>query len=139
MPCDGTEFVEDDELLYRRIPSIYYQSGISPEAFKPNKNDSDGLSLTRAKYHSVEDAARGGRPGKTYFVAVFRAADLRAIGIEIAADPQPGIIGHTLLTNINSKNRKSKESGERIMAMRQLCIRVDGPFATPETDDGHTG
>ena len=128
---DGTEPVEDTELLYRRVSKVYYESGLSPEAFRPTDQDVDGISLSREKYHSLEEAARG-RPGKTYYVAVFRAGDLREAGIEIAPDPQPDITGHVLLTNMDYENRKSKEGLERKMAMKRRYLRLEGPFSTPD-------
>lgn len=74
----GSEPVDDEELLYRRVPaSLGWYSPttgvISSEAFGPHKNrDVSGLSVTRAKYKSIEEAARG-RPGKSYYVVVLRA------------------------------------------------------------------
>ena len=40
------------------------------------RNDVTGLSVSRAKYKSIQDAAKGLR-GKAYYVAVLRAGDLR--------------------------------------------------------------
>ncbi len=53
---DGTEPIDDMEILYRRIPVSqgYYDPKVdskpSPLAFKPTKSDTTGLSLYRAKY-----------------------------------------------------------------------------------------
>ena len=130
---DGKEPIEDDELLYRRVPTVHYSSGLSPEAFAPHKtNDTDGLSLTRAKYNSLDDAAKG-RPGKEYYVAVFRASDLRDIvNVQIEPDPQPHDSGHVLIPEMNSDNRKAQETAERKLAMKVVCLRIEGPFATPD-------
>jgi hypothetical protein len=90
----GSEPVSDDELLYRRIPTStgWYDANrvppLEPEAFRPNRNDQAGISVARAKYKSVDQAAIG-RAGKAYFVAVLRAGDLRAAGMEVAARPLP--------------------------------------------------
>lgn len=79
--ADGTEPVADHELLYRRIPAAsgFYDAQVDPNpsslAFRPTKSDTTGLSLSRAKYKSVEETGRG-REGKRYFVAVLRAGDL---------------------------------------------------------------
>ena len=59
---NAPEPIADDELLYRRVPKLWYarDSGIMSEAFAPHKlNDATGLSVARAKYKSVEDAAKG--------------------------------------------------------------------------------
>src|SRR5437879_9708207 len=91
----GSEPVADDELLYRRIPAslnLYDRNSepaLLPDAFRPNANDTTGLSLYRSKYKSIEEAARG-REGNTYYVAVLRAGDLRSAGIDIAPRPLPG-------------------------------------------------
>ena len=45
---DGTEPVADDELLYRRIPvstKWYTESGLSPEAFDPRRDETTGISF----------------------------------------------------------------------------------------------
>lgn len=79
---DATEPIDDGEILYRRIPvsTGWYQADkeppLEPEAFRPNRNDTSGISLSRAKYTSIEEAARG-QPGRSYYVAVFRAGELR--------------------------------------------------------------
>lgn len=76
----GSEPISDDELLYRRVPIRWYDPSTGrpfDEAFAPHKeNDLTGLSVSRAKYKSIEQAARG-MPGKRYYVATLRAGDLR--------------------------------------------------------------
>lgn len=55
--------VEDDELLYRRIPvanNWYSENSLSPQAYGPHKDrDQTGLSLFRARFVSIETVARG--------------------------------------------------------------------------------
>ncbi len=88
----GGEPVLNDELLYRRIPvsTNWYDPDrtppLEPEAFRPNRNDDTGISVSRAKYKTVYQAAMG-RAGKEYYVAVVRAHDIRAAGMEVAARP----------------------------------------------------
>src|SRR3989442_13542480 len=95
----GTEPIGDDELLYRRVPAslnLYDPTAVPnllPDAFRPNANDTSGLSVHRAKYKSVEQAARG-RAGKQYYVVILRAGDLRAKGIEVSPRPLEGDPGH---------------------------------------------
>jgi hypothetical protein len=131
----GSEPIDDDELLYRRIPvsSDFYdpQSGqqVSPLAYRPRAHDKTGLSLIRAKYcSSIEEAAQG--PGKNgYFVSVLRAGDLRAAGILITPDPQPGVPGHCELRQLRYDVRRTDdviESCETLAGV--LTMRVLGPF-----------
>jgi len=133
----GGEPVLDDEFLYRRIPvsTNWYEAKrippLEPEAFRPNRNDDTGISVSRAKYKTIDQAAIG-RAGKQYFVAVFRAGDIRAAGMEIAARPLLDDPSHAEITSLTYDNRKSKEAIQwRATLAEQLCLRVEGPFATP--------
>lgn len=133
---DGTESVADHELLYRRIPVSqgYYDpatdSDPSPLAFKPTRNDSGGLSVYRAKYTTLARAARG-RPGKRYYVAVLRAGDLRAMGIEVAPRPIRDDPGHAEIVGLTYEERKRMPYYEwQTLLAEQLCLRIEGPFPT---------
>ncbi len=135
----GTEPIGDDELIYRRIPvsmSWYSNGQLSPEAFKPDpQRDITGISVSRSKYKSLEDAARG--PGKKgYFVAVFRARDLRQRGIPVVPRPihpeNPGSPeydpGHAEIPALTAENRNSAAALETKLALTTLAIEVKGPF-----------
>ncbi|MHB1038251.1 MAG: hypothetical protein ACYC35_27825 [Pirellulales bacterium] len=136
----GSEPVEDGELLYRRIPAStgWYDPAagvLKAEAFGPHKTqDITGLSVARAKYKSIEEAARG-TLGKSYFVAVLRASDLRKQGIDIS--PQPDLPdgrrdpAHAELPGLRADNRKATQTLEwqRLLA-GELTVRVEGPFTT---------
>ena len=93
--ADGTEPIADEELLYRRVPAStgWYSpenGNLSDQAFAVHKlHDATGLSVSRDKYCSSQQAARG-RAGKSYYVAVLRASDLKAKGIKVVPRPQPG-------------------------------------------------
>jgi hypothetical protein len=134
---DGTETVADDELLYRRIPvSMGWYSGgeLSPEAFDPRPNDRPdpdltGISVSRAKYKTIQEAARGsGRKG--YYVAVLRAGDLRNNGIAVEQRPRPGDPGHAELPDLRSDNRNAPETKERKLWLANHCLRIEGPFGS---------
>ncbi|HVW39528.1 MAG TPA: hypothetical protein VHB99_19555, partial [Pirellulales bacterium] len=60
--------------------------GVSAEAFAPRKGDLSGLSVFRAKFLPLEEAARGASK-QGYYVLELRAGDLRAAGIEILPAP----------------------------------------------------
>ena len=138
---DAIDPIDDDELLYRRIPTStdWYDPSLrelTPQAFAPHKKrDTSGLSVSRAKYKSIEEAARG-RPGKSYYVAVLRAGDLRNCGIN--AIPRPKTPdgfdkAHAELPDLNAANHDSDEtiSRQRLLA-EELCLRVEGPYLTPD-------
>ena len=79
---DEIESIADEELLYRRVPASTgwfdtVSQTLKADAFGPHKiQDLTGLSVTRAKFKSIEQAAQG-RPGKSYYVAVLCAGALR--------------------------------------------------------------
>ena len=101
---------------------------LKPDAFGLHRtNDATGLSFVRAKYKSIEEAATGW-PGKSYYVAVLRVADLRQNGIEVVPRPRPNDPGHAELPELNSGNRKADETLERQRLLAEVCIRVEGPF-----------
>ncbi|MDP6110621.1 MAG: hypothetical protein QF437_13410 [Planctomycetota bacterium] len=103
--ANGNDPVNPDEILFRRIPAStgWYRPGdsppLEPEAFRPNKNDITGLSVFREKYISTERAAQG-RPGKSYFVAVFRAGDLIDAGMRVVPRPLEDHPGHAEIESL---------------------------------------
>ncbi len=132
--ADACEPITDDEELYRRIPvsQNYYDPSIpeppSPKAFRPRESDETGLSIQRAKFASEEEICTNDR-GSRYYVAVLRAADLRARGIEVVSRPLSGNPGHAELPQLRYENRRNPEPEElQVMLARELCVRVVGPF-----------
>lgn len=140
---DELDPVADDELLYRRVsasampPQYDAATGkLSDQAFAPHlTRDISGLSVWRAKLKSLQEAAQG-RSGKSYFVAVLRARDLRNRGIEVVSRPELPTgqydAAHAEFPDLNAANRKDDITLERqrILA-EELCLRVEGPFETP--------
>ena len=139
---DEIESIADEELLYRRVPASTgwfdtVSQTLKADAFGPHKiQDLTGLSVTRAKFKSIEQAAQG-RPGKFYYVAVLCAGALRQANIRVA--PQPNVpdgfdISHAELPDLRADNYKSPETLKRQMVLAEkLCLRVEGPFATKQT------
>lgn len=130
----GHEPIADDELLYRRIPAStgWYSpdDGLNSQAFAPHKSqDSTGLSVSRAKYKTIEQAAIG-RPGKSYYVAVLKAGELRRHGIAVAPRPLQDDPGHAELPDLNSADRKTDRVLQFQQILVQLHLRVEGPFST---------
>lgn len=138
MPAlNGIEPVADDELLYRRIPvstGWYSEDRLSPEAFDPRRDESTGISVYRAKYTSLKEAARG-KSRQGYYVAVLRAGDLRERGIEIVPRPAPDEPGHAELPDLTCHNRREPETQERKVLLTKLPVQVRGPF--PPAEQSH--
>ena len=133
----GSEPISDDELLYRRVPIRWYDPATGrplDEAFAPHKeNDLTGVSVTRANYKSIEQAAMG-MPGKRYYVATLRAGDLRGRGIEVVPRSRSDDLGHSELPDLNAGNRKTDRTLELQKVLTKLCLRVDGPFPKLSSD-----
>ena len=128
---DGTEPVADDELLYRRIPvstKWYTESGLSPEAFDPRRDETTGISFYRSKYKSLQQVAKG-KSSSGYYVAVLRAGDLRKQGIEVVPQPASDDPGHSELPQLTCHNRLTSEALELKLRLTELCLRVEGPFS----------
>jgi hypothetical protein len=136
--ANGTEPIADDELLYRRVSAKAQPQRFDPatrqlsdQAFAPHKTeDATGLSVTRAKGKTIEQAARGG-PGKSYYVAILRAGDLRQRGIAVEPRPTPDDPGHAELPQLNSASRKESRTLELQRELVSLCLAVEGPYETP--------
>lgn len=137
----GIDPIADEELLFRRVPASmrWYDpttGALRPEAFGPHKQrDATGISVSREKYKSIEEFARG-QPGKSYYVAVLRAGDLRRNGIEVVPRPETPTgydPAHAELPVLNASNYKADETLERqwVLAV-ELCLRVEGPFSSPD-------
>ena len=130
----GSEPIADHEILYRRIPAAsgFYDSLVdpnpSPLAFRPTKNDTTGLSLSRANYRSLEQAGRG-REGKQYYVAVLRAGELRRLGMNVVPRPLEDDPSHCEIADLTFGNRKTMPFAEwQALLAEQLCLRIEGPF-----------
>ena len=131
LDLDGTEPIDDDELLYRRIPvsrEWYANNELLPEAFDPRPDEHTGISIYRAKYKTLEEAAKG--PGKKgYYVAVLRAGDLKNHGIQVVPRPiLPDDPGHAELPELTAENRDTDSALERKAALTKLALEVKGPF-----------
>jgi len=103
---DGDEPIEPEETLYRLVSRGAYDgtpAEVPPAVFEPKPNDTDGLSLFRAKYITKEEAARR-RKGRGICVVAIKAGDLIKAGISIIPDPVgpngPGP-AHALLPQLN--------------------------------------
>jgi hypothetical protein len=98
-PVDASEFV------YLRIPRIYYQAGlpipIHPAAFRPNSNDTTGLSVFRAAFVQPADTIEAGKRNN-YYVVQIAVQDLHRLGLTVVPEPDPnGPLGHAIIPELS--------------------------------------
>jgi hypothetical protein len=130
--ADGSEPIADEELIYRRVPLQWLSpaDGLDDQAFAPHKvRDVTGISFSRAKYKAIEDAAKG-QAGKSYYVAILRAGDIRAAGTDIVARPLKDDPGHAELPVLHAAEYKSDRTLELQRVLVRLTRRIEGPFAS---------
>src|SRR5487761_1850544 len=99
------EPIADDEILYRRIPvskGWIDEYGVRPDAFESRADDDTGLSVYRAMFVSLEDAAKGLNK-RGYYVLAMRAGDLRAAGIDVVPLPHDDLPGHAEIPSLAYK------------------------------------
>lgn len=134
---DGTEPVDREEMIYRRVldRSNYFNAArsrpLSPKAFKPMQQDTDGISVTRAKYVQNDPAAGAalGDAGKSYYVIELRAGDLADASLPVSPSPlPPDDLGHAVIPAIKSINVDEARLTELMFAAAQLPYRHHGPF-----------
>jgi hypothetical protein len=105
MNHDGA--VEPTEFLLRRIPkNVEYcnsklNPAITPLAFRPNNNDTDGISLFREREVSRADLSKSGRK-PPYIVAGLKARDIFDLGLNIVpTDDVEGVPGHVVVPELS--------------------------------------
>lgn len=146
-PEDAEEPVADDEVLYRRVSdkSGWYDPSLDRpvawQAFRPNKQDIDGISVWRAKfYKSPEQVAKiAAQANRQYFLLVVRVGTLRLAGVTVLPTPSRAGSGHATLANLCAekyqRNRDDvRELAERIA--RDLVDDVEGPFGPFDVTEG---
>jgi hypothetical protein len=101
-PIDANEFV------YRRIHRAYYQPGlplpVQPAAFRPNQQDSTGLSVFRALFVQPQDALATVEAGKRndYYIARLAVIDLHRLGLTVTPEPDPSRPrGHAVIPELS--------------------------------------
>lgn len=131
----GDEPIAADEILFRRIPVVtgWYDANkrsLSPQAFRPNENDSDGLSLSRAKYCTPRQAAARGRRGRNYWIAPVRAQTISDMGLAVRPDPEPdgSDPSHACVPAMHYAVRREPVIQEHMLMLATLCATVEGPF-----------
>ena len=132
---DGTEPVDEDEPIYRRVPakSGYYKPGptprLSPKAYKPLSMDTDGLSLTRARLVTgPAEAGAMGYQGKDYYVLELLASDIQSCGLTIQPNPQPDDKSHAIIPELNINRPDHAEVEGLTIKLQGKPYKVHGPF-----------
>lgn len=133
---DGTEPIERDEVLYRRISekSGYYQPTrspkFSPRVLHPNNGDGDGISLYRSKYVTPEQVGKAGKQNQVYWVISFLAASFQDQGLSIQPSADEPLPGHVVIPEMRFDRLASLK--ELALSLREKSLEIYGPF-TGET------
>jgi hypothetical protein len=105
---DEHQPVDASEVVYRRIHRIYYQADlpmpIQPTAFRPNHNDTTGLSVFRAAFVQPAGTLANIDASKQndYYVARLAVEDLHRLGLSVEPDPHPaGPPGHAVIPELS--------------------------------------
>jgi hypothetical protein len=125
--------VDPGESILRRIlrnsdsydPSLPLP--VSAFAFRPNQQDTDGISLFRELLSSADRVAASARkPASSYVVARLKAADMFSLGLSLR--PTPGDLpGHVVIPEINSgayQDKTDKTKRRRIVEWNQELAKL---------------
>jgi hypothetical protein len=133
--------MDDSEFVYRRIPGIYFNPGlpvpVQREAFRPNANDTAGLSVFRARFAQPLDTLVNVDPAKRedYYVARLSVEALRKLGLTVQPDPLPGgPPGHAVIPELgwNAYQANKVRWKPTLVALAKLASAdvVHGPAAS---------
>jgi hypothetical protein len=136
--------VGEDEALLRRVSATHYPDPDRPkkpqwQAFRPNKDDIDGLSVGRLKL--VKSLlAFSYRPGTEdqRNVAQFGAADVSGLDMTVEPNPIEGDQAHALIPELNARdysrggNTKTriKELALQLAIRAEMVLLLDDPSAS---------
>jgi hypothetical protein len=105
---DEYDPVQADEFVYRRIHRNFYDASIPTcirrEAFRPNPNDTTGLSVFRAAFLQPADTLANIDASKRsdYYVVRFAVQDLLRLGLTVVPEPVPnGPLGHAIIPELS--------------------------------------
>ena len=113
--------VDADEFVYRRIHRSFYDPALSVPiqyaAFRPNQNDTAGLSVFRARFVTPDETLSNVPEAKRndYVVVRIGVRDLIRLGLSVVPDPDPsGPAGHAIIPELrwdayNADKRRLKE------------------------------
>jgi len=115
-PIDPTEWI------LRRIPNRpdYYdpalQIPVTPLSFRPNRQDSDGLSFYRERFLSpIQLANSASKPADCYVVARIAASSLVGLGLTLVVSQQQGDLpGHLVIPELSWQHYEDKSKQKNI-------------------------
>lgn len=126
----GSAPIPDSAWLLRRIPEnagpTERVAQPSFKAFRPSKEDHNGLSLFLEDEVSAEALCQWGK-GKVYFVGRIQAKQLLDMGLTLTREHDPERPGHVVVPGLNAENRKTEQSEFLQHRLAQAC-RVVGPL-----------
>jgi hypothetical protein len=103
--------VPSEERYFLRLVHKSYMNGEKPHrnGFRPNDNDTDGISLYEASQVSAEELKQNARkPPEEYRVARLSESQILALGLTLS--PTPGDLpGHHVIPEINTSDYKSSK------------------------------
>jgi hypothetical protein len=104
---DEHDPVGADEFVYRRIHRTFFDSSVQVPiqfpAFRPNQNDTTGISLFRAGFLQPADTLADIDPSKAgdYYVVRLAVSDLRRLGLTVVPEPlSGGPPGHAVIQEL---------------------------------------
>jgi hypothetical protein len=106
---DEHDPVNDGEFVYRRVHRTFFnpiaQIAVQFAAFRPNQNDTTGLSVFRAGFSGGPEDVLANLPpekAKDYYVARLAVRDLLDLGLTVKPEPVPGgPLGHAVIPQLN--------------------------------------
>ena len=124
--------IHPDTIILRRIPASHYNPSdhppYTPHIFRPNKNDTTGVSVYIADDTSVEECAALGRTGNEYYVAKIRARDIFAIGLDIERRPIHNAAGHAEIIGLTFATRREAKAAAQLDLLDRTCFDIVGPL-----------
>ena len=103
----------------RRVPPAYYPDPEQPRkpqwlAFKPTKDDTDGLSVGRRRLiTSLEDFSYTPDGSRRRNVAQFTVAHVHQLGLTVEPRPLPDDRSHALIPELNVRDYQAGGSAKR--------------------------
>lgn len=103
------------------------------EVFRPNRNDTSGISVWRACFFRDEKELISCLPGQAgnYFMLELKVGDVRGLGISVSATEEEGgdIPGHASLATLNyDAYQKDKNRVREFAESLAKIASVLGPF-----------
>jgi hypothetical protein len=105
---DERQPVTEEEFVYRRIHRNFYQAGllvpVQPEAFRPTRSDTSGISVFRTSFVQPEEILADIDSSKRldYHVARLAVRDLLRLVLTVVPDPVlTGPAGHAIIPELS--------------------------------------